>query len=317
MYLPFLRGKLYELKAIKEYIEESYGNGYGHHIMPIIEPVKKDLRPLMSCVEAMGEADMPFAVVLNSRMGDFRRSAFDMSSFLGNGAMANIHWTPAFELNGNANVEAIEAAINEYRLSSVMLVFFTIVELDDAKIKRLITNDAVKYIAALNLTQRLSIIDELSDLGKRLISIEDCFPEKTSNDTYRENIDEAFSDTFSYYKTRLGLYGFSDFTALPRNYREGGVLPRVVAIHMTYQKSARVIYVHHFLSDSRNGSNNIRAEFQEANSKIPPFYEDKPKTLAVQQISGMSYPGLGAIKKFSIKNHFELMGRILHEKEDQ
>ena len=26
MYLPFLRGKLYELKAIKEYIEDWYGN---------------------------------------------------------------------------------------------------------------------------------------------------------------------------------------------------------------------------------------------------------------------------------------------------
>ena len=66
MYLPFLRGKLYELKAIKEYIEDGYGNEYGRHIMPIIEPVKKDRRPLMSCIETMGNAGMPFAVVLNS-----------------------------------------------------------------------------------------------------------------------------------------------------------------------------------------------------------------------------------------------------------
>jgi hypothetical protein len=33
MYLPFLRGKLYELKAIKEYIEDGYGKEYGCHIM--------------------------------------------------------------------------------------------------------------------------------------------------------------------------------------------------------------------------------------------------------------------------------------------
>ena len=71
-----------------------------------------------------------------------------------------------------------------------------------------------------------------------------------------------------------------------------------------------------FRSDSRNGSNNIREEFREANEKIAPFFADKPSTLAVSQISSMSYPGLGAIKKFSIKNHFELMSRILHEKED-
>lgn len=313
MYLPFLRGKLYELKAIKEFIEEGYGTEYGRHIMPIIEPVKKDLRPLLSCVEAMGQTKMPFAVVLNSRTGDFQRAAFDIPALLAK--VQDVQWAPAFEVNSNANVDAIETAIEEYGLKDVMLVFFTIVELEDDKIKRLVSNDAIKYIAALNLTQRVSVIEDLSELGKELISIEDCFPEKSPNNAYRENIDEAFSDTFSYYKSRLGLFGFSDFTALARNFREGGVLPQVVAIHMTYQKSARVIYVHHFLSDSRNGSNNIREEFREANEKIPPFYEDKPKTLAVEQIMSSGYPGLGAIKKFSIKNHFELMSRILQAKE--
>lgn len=314
MYLPFLRGKLYELKAIKEFIEEGYGTEYGRHIMPIIEPVKKDLRPLLACVEAMGQAKMPFAVVLNSRTGDFQRAAFDIPALLAK--VQDVQWAPAFEVNSNANVDAIEDAIGEYELKDVMLVFFTIIELEDDRIKRLVSNDAVKYIVALNLTQRISVIEDLSELGKELISIEDCFPEKTPNNAYRDNIDEPFSDTFSYYKSRLGLFGFSDFTALAKNFREGGVLPQVVAIHMTYQKSARVIYVHHFLSDSRNGSNNIREEFREANEKIRPFYEDKPRTLAVEQITSLSYPGLGAIKKFSIKNHFELMNRILHERED-
>lgn len=314
MYLPFLRGKLYELKAIKEYIEEGYGHEYGRHIMPIIEPVKKDMRPLISCVEAMGKVQMPFAVVLNSKMGDFQKAAFDMTAFLEQ--IKGVNWTPAFEVNGNANVNAIEAAINEFEFRSVMLIFFTIVDLDDAKIKGLVNNGAVKYVAAMNLTQRPPIIADLKEAGKEIINIEDCFPEKTPNNAYRDNLDEFFSDTFSYYKSLFGLFGFSDFTALARNFREGGVLPQVVAIHMTYRKSDKIINVYHFLSDSRNGSNNIREEFREANEKIPPFYTDKPSTIAVDQISQLSYPGLGAIKKYSIKNHFELMSRILHEKED-
>lgn len=313
MYLPFLRGKLYELKAIKEYIEEGYGKEYGRHIMPIIEPVKKDLRPLLSCVDAMGKASMPFAVVMNSQMGDFQRISFDVPSFMS--GVAGIEWTPAFEVNGNANVEAIESSIQEFGFKNVMLVFFTNVDLDDDRIRRLVTSDAVAFIAALNLTQRPPIIAGLKETGKQIITIEDCFPEKTPNNAYRDMTDEFFSDTFSYYKSLFGLFGFSDFTALARNFREGGVLPQVVAIHMTYRKSDKVVNVHHFLSDSRNGSNNIRAEFQEANEKIPPFYENHPSTLAVRQISGMGYPGLGAIKKFSVKNHFELMSRILHEME--
>lgn len=313
MYLPFLRGKLYELKAIKEYIDEGYGKEYGRHIMPIIEPVKKDLRPLLSCVDAMGKASMPFAVVMNSQMGDFQRMSFDVPSFMS--GVAGIEWAPAFEVNGNANVEAIESSIQEFGFKNVMLVFFTNVDLDDEKIRRLVNSDTVAFIAALNLTQRPPIIAGLKETGKQIITIEDCFPDKTPNNAYRDMTDEFFSDTFSYYKSLFGLYGFSDFTALARNFREGGVLPQVVAIHMTYRKSDKVVNVHHFLSDSRNGSNNIRAEFQEANAKIPPFYENQPSTLAVRQISEMGYPGLGAIKKFSVKNHFELMSRILHEME--
>lgn len=316
MYLPFLRGKLYELKAIKEFIEESYGRDYGCHLMPIIEPVKKDGRPLMSCVEAMGKAKMPFAIVLNSRMGDFQRTAFDVPSFLSEVNNKCINWTPAFEVNGNANVETIEAAIKEYSFKDVMLVFFTIVDLDDVKIRGLVNNGAVKYVVGMNLTQRPPIIADLKEAGKEIINIEDCFPDKTPNNAYRDDLDEFFSDTFSYYKSLFGLFGFSDFTTLARNFREGGVLPQVVAIHMTYRKSDKVVNVHHFLSDSRNGSNNIREEFREANVKIPPFYIDKPTTIAVDQISSKDYPGLGAIKKFSIKNHIELMSRILHEKED-
>ena len=259
MYLPFLRGKLYELKAIKEYIDEGYGKEYGRHIMPIIEPVKKDIRPLISCVEAMGKAKMPFAVVLNSRTGDFQRATFDVTALLTK--MKGVQWAPAFEVNGNANVDDIETTIADCGLDNVMLVFFSIVELDDEKIKRLVSNGAVRYIAAMNLTQRISVIEDLTELGKELISIEDCFPEKSPNNAYRENVDEAFSDTFSYYKSRLGLFGFSDFTALARNFREGGVLPQVVAIHMTYQKSARVIYVHHFLSDMRMKTDVFPAAF--------------------------------------------------------
>ena len=316
MYLPFLRGKLYELKAIKEYIDEGYGKENGRHIMPIIEPVKKDRRPLVSCMEAMGKAEMPFAVVLNSRTGDYEKAIFDVPSFLSEEKIKDISWVPAFEVNGNANVDAIESAIQQYELKSVMLVFFTNVDLDDVRIKGLVNNNAVAYIAAINLTQRPPIISGLKETGKYIITIEDCFPEKAPNNAYRDIPDEFFSDTFSYYKSLFGLYGFSDFTALARNFREGGVLPQVVAIHMTYLKTDKVVNVHHFLSDSRNGSNNIREEFKEANDKIPPFYEDKPSTLAVRQISGMGYPGLGAIKKFSVKNHFELMSRILHERED-
>ena len=136
------------------------------------------------------------------------------------------------------------------------------------------------------------------------------------HDARRVNEDEFFTDTFCYYQTDYKMFGFSDFTALAKNYREGGVLPQVVAIHLAYQKNEDEVYIHHFLSDTKNGSDDIRNEFEEAKGKIMPFFEGKATTLAIRQLVVGGYPGLGAIKKYSIKNHFELMSRILHEKED-
>ena len=317
MYLPFLRGKLFEFKAIKEFLDESYNGEYGCHIMPIIEPVKKDTKPMMACIEAMGKAKMPFAIVLNTRMGDYQRKAFDIDVFLAEERMKTVvNWAPAFEVNGNANVEAIEQAMAKYSLKNVMLIFFYGVDLNDEKINRLICNPQVSFVAVLNLGQSPTMRRKLAAKEKLLITIEDRFVEQPSNNSYRNNEDEFFTDTFSYYASDYKMFGFSDFTALARNYREGGVLPQVVAIHLTYQKDEDEIYIHHFLSDSKNGSNDIRNEYEEAKAKIMPFYNGKSITQAIRQLVAGNYPGLGAIKKHSIKNHFELINRILHEKED-
>lgn len=317
MYLPFLRGKLFEFKAIKEFIEESYNGEYGCHIMPIIEPVKKDRKPMMACVEAMGKAKMPFAIVLNSRMGDYQRKTFEIENFLAEEKMKAVtEWTPAFEVNGNANVENIEQTITNHGLKGVMLIFFYGVDLNDEKVNRLIGNANIKFVAVLNLGQSQTMRRKLAAMNKQLIAIEDRFVEQPSNNAYRVNEDEFFTDTFCYYQTDYKMFGFSDFTALAKNYREGGVLPQVVAIHLAYQKNEDEVYIHHFLSDTKNGSDDIRNEFEEAKGKIMPFFEGKATTLAIRQLVVGGYPGLGAIKKYSIKNHFELMSRILHEKED-
>lgn len=317
MYLPFLRGKLFEFKAIKEYIEESYHGEYGCQIMPIIEPVKKDTKPMLACVEAMGKAKMPFAIVLNSRMGDFQRVAFNIEGFLAEERVRAVaDWTPAFEVNGNANVDSIEQLITDHEFEKVMLIFLYGVDLDDEKVCRLINNPRVVFVAVLNLGQSPTMRRKLAAMHKLLIAIDDRFIEQPSNNAYRANEDEFFTDTFCYYKSDYKMFGFSDFTALAKNYREGGVLPQVVAIHLTYQKNDDEIYVHHFLSDTKNGSDDIRSEFEEAKGKIMPFFDGKPTTIAIRQLVVGGYPGLGAIKKFSIKNHFELINRILHEKED-
>ena len=98
------------------------------------------------------------------------------------------------------------------------------------------------------------------------------------------------------------------------------MMPYAIAIHLTYQKSDDQIYVHHFVSDSNYDQSNIRGKFFEAAAKIAPFYDSGGyfRTSAVEEFIERStlddgFPGLGYIKKLSIKNHLELINHILPE----
>lgn len=167
MYLPFLRGKLFEFKAIKEFLDETSPGDKGHQVMPIIEPVKKDIKPMLSCVEAMVKGGMPFAVVLNSRTGDYKRMGFDIDTFLADQRMDGVaEWTPAFEVNGNASVEAIEHAVESHDFKKVMLVFFYGVDLNDEKTARLVSNPRVQFVAVLNLGQSPTMRRKLAAMNK-------------------------------------------------------------------------------------------------------------------------------------------------------
>ena len=63
-------------------------------------------------------------------------------------------------------------------------------------------------------------------------------------------------------------------------------------------------------------NNDIRGKFKEAASKVEPFFREKEKTDAVNEIITKSedsdgYPGLGYLKKLSISNHLELIFGII------
>ena len=69
------------------------------------------------------------------------------------------------------------------------------------------------------------------------------------------------------------------------------------------------------MSDSNLDQSNIRGKFHEAAIKIDPFYKNGgySETAAVMELvdkanDSAGYPGLGYIKKLSIKHHIELIG---------
>ena len=67
MYFPYLRGRQYELIALRELLEN---NKLSNNVIPIIEPVR--LSPtLVSTLEAFATKKQPCDLIMNPAVGSF------------------------------------------------------------------------------------------------------------------------------------------------------------------------------------------------------------------------------------------------------
>ena len=73
--------------------------------------------------------------------------------------------------------------------------------------------------------------------------------------------------------------------------------------------------LHHFVSDIRYDTSNVRNKFEDAAHKLVEFYRTVAPTDAASWLINNSarYPGLGVLKKITMKNHIELVTGILAE----
>ncbi len=316
MYYPYLRAKQFELKALREFSEEHSGS----NIVPILEPVKKQSVALERAVGDMMENKMRFALVLNPTDGDFKHDTvsfgawLEESKLLLNGSQG-IDWIPAFICTRKL-LNDIPSLIKKYQLNNVMLVFKSCMDMEDPKVSNLVNDARVEFVVnafgAVG-SRRLNTI--LKRTGKKIIRLDDCFKTRTRNADYALEDDELFSEEPFYYMND-GYDGFSDYTTLPSDYVEGGMMPYAVAIHLSYKKDDDRLNVHHFVSDSNESNTNVRGKFHEAACKIEPFFEGKEQTSSVKELISKAedpdgYPGLGYLKKLSVKNHLELIASII------
>lgn len=320
MYYPYLRGKQFELLALRELSKTGALPDYSH-VCPILEPLKADASANQNAIGAMLNCGMRFALILNPFRGDFGRDSgeFAQESLKFIRESGSTSWIPAFLMD--SNVDLARTIIREYQLKDIMLVAQENAEFD--QFEEWLASGMVKYFVAPESKRNMRKIQRL----KRkpiLIRLDDKFPSVKRNDDYRNtdespnNEDQLFSEEYLFYKDDH-YDGFADYTLLTKMLTDGGALPYVVAIHLTYLGKDDEIRVRHFLSDSNSkGRENIQRKFAEAAEKAKMFFAKRAdKTLAVDELVQFledgHYPGLGSIKKLSIKHHIQLVDRLLRE----
>jgi hypothetical protein len=301
MYFPYLRGRQYELLALRELAEE---NLLGRHVIPIIEPVK--ISPtFMSTMEAFAKAEQEIALIFNPKVGDLagkkQKTVNDLRVSLERGKVI-----PSIIVN----TSALEC-LRELQIASGDIL--TILD----------NGDFLKtYEAVFGSTSPLFTLFPDDRRIRRVVRenkilFEDKFQKKPRNADYPE--DEFFSDDHLYYLEE-GYQGFGDYSIVGNEFTESAFAPYAVAIHIVYLDKDNALRIRHFISDSNEDISDVAGKFAEAVSKLAAWYknvEPKPFTRGLQTLlrhhENGTYPGLPTLKKLSIMHHLELIGQFLNE----
>lgn len=310
MYYSYLRGRQYELMALRELLEKELLEG----IIPIIEPVI--LSPtLIKTIEAFINRKKSLILISNPKVGDFLK---DMNS----NDEKKIKLRDKYNLIFN-NPIILKAHILNKKSNEEILM------LEEKGINRFDTiainnRDSLdEYISIFNNGNPLiSLIpneDSFKDevMGKKIIS-EDSFIKRKRNVDYIGYEDELFSTNHLYFR-KNNYDGFSDYSIVGKDYSESGYSPRAIAIHIVYFDEKEKLRIRHFVSDSNDDIKNPAGKYAEALKKMFQWAETQKgiDTYAMSefytQYKTGDYPGLGIAKKLSIMHHLELINKYLNK----
>lgn len=222
MYFPYLRGRQFELIALRELLE---GKRISEKVIPIIEPVKPS-STLLKTLETFVKNDREIAVVFNPTVGDFAKKLKEMreedskvanelydlltqndkvikSYIMDRGILSEIKSEASKNkyLIINLNRDCLDDFLDAYEDT---LPRFTLIP-DDRAFRRVIPDSKVLF--------------------------EDNFNKQSRNIDYIDNQDEFFSDSHLYYQNE-NYVGFADYSVVGEEFNESGFAPVAVAIHV-------------------------------------------------------------------------------------
>lgn len=289
MYFPFLRGRQFELVALRELIEL---NLISDKIVPVIEPVK-DTPSLIKTLNAYTTRNRNILLVQNPKVGSYECNrkislknpnnlidTYFLSSRNKNNIPNNSEQAIILEKSDD-----IDAYMEKYKEKNNRYTFIS----PEKELEREIENNRIIFANRFNT--------------------------KEKNVDYTFEPDVFFSSDHIYYE-KEGYIGFSDYSIIGDKYTEGGFAPYAVVIHIVYFDNRQRLRVYHFVSDSNLDYYNTPRKLKEALIKLVAWNKKyKYNTYGIKKFEEIhksgKYPGLGSIKKLSIMHHIELMNKYL------
>ncbi|MEJ5053580.1 sce7725 family protein [Sphingobacterium sp. MYb382] len=312
MYFPYLRGKQFELIALRELAALSL---LSDKIIPIIEPVKQGLKTIATALSILYPRNVKIQLIINPQVGELIGKFEEIIYFIKEQDKLGIdNIIPTFLINGDSDVALLQkiAAREGFNDTGYSLVHMSPVR----KIEELST-----YTKETNCLYSTIHINHVFALRRKFNSISvgilgDYFLKQRVNADYANEIDESFSSDAFFFQED-GFSAFSDYQTIGDSWVEGGMLPKAVVIHLTYcEKGQDEIRIRHFVSDTNDDRLDVAGKFAEALTKLVQFADQlRLNSLALDSFRLLhqkgSFPGLGSVKKLSIMHHIELVQGLI------
>jgi len=312
MYHPYFRGKQFELITIRETAALMAGAGF----VPIIEPVKESLGGLEKTLKAICDAGGRAIVVVNPFHGDHQDDGGNITKLLQDGYIGNDAISAGILLRADSG---LAAAIETYEAHSDHNPTFVHAGFTTQK-------GLADYLGGGLPASRHVFIEEHANTlyrkhfdGSLRVLVRDGF-KRLKNSEYAKIPFEEFSELHLTYGD-MNMVGFGDFLTVGDSYSEGGGPAYAVAIHLTFIDPEKddVMFVYHFVSTTNDTPTDPAGKFAQALKKLIDKLDAGNakllETSAIQEFRELHakghFPGLGYVKKLSMKHHIETLADYL------
>lgn len=295
MYFPILKGKQNELIALRE-LSEGIDSQY---LRPVIEPVRENISPLKRTIKKLAENGIVPLVVINPSLGEYVGGEDSISRQL---ESERGEYLPCVKIKNPQDVTAIRLFQSFEGRAAVYVetsVDRALVDVVNGSIYTLVNRTKVNAVA-------------FSQMRNKVV-YGDFFKKEVKNSDYAE--DSLFSGMHTEYRNLENVVGFGDFTILSEDYSESGGPAYVVAVHLSYinREEYDAMHVRHFSSYDDRTPTNPGGKFMDALNKLVQYVSVNPgkfnRTAGLDEFfslhSSRHFPGLGSVKKISIKHHIE------------
>lgn len=207
MYFPYLRGRQFELIALRDLVDKGV---LSDKIIPIIEPVKLS-STLIKTIESYGKKGKQLGIIVNPKVGGFKidieeEKNLKLKNSLLTSLKENDYILYMILLSANLNPDEF---IKKHKDNMGTICdnkdAIPVYEANFAKMK-------VKY----------NLIPDESGFRRKIrnnrVLLADKFNKQERNNDYIEIDDEPFSEDHLYYADD-GYVGFSDYTVVGKEYR--------------------------------------------------------------------------------------------------